>query len=429
METLRYGISNNDVRLLQLALIRAGMGPDTIDGIFDEDTRRALRAFQRQQGLPPLGLVGPRTREALRPYLTGYLIHTAVKGDTLYQLGQHYGTPLDFITTANPQIVPTNMQIGQRVIIPLNFPVVPTDIPYSSYLLEYILEGLRARFPFLRFDSAGNSVLGRPLYQITMGDGPKEVFYNAAHHANEWITTPLLLAWLETYARAYSRGEAIYQVDAAKLYHGVTLLMIPMVNPDGVDLVNGALSPSSGAFARAQAISQNYPAVPFPSGWKANLRGTDLNLNYPAGWEEAKKIKEAQGFTGPAPRDYVGPAVLSEPESRALYNLTRSHDFALTLSYHTQGKLIYWKYLDYNPENSWPIAQAMAASSGYLAEETPFASGHAGYKDWFIQDYNRPGYTIEVGQGQNPLPLTQFGEIYRDNLGILTIGMESVIDS
>ena len=56
-------------------------------------------------------------------------------------------------------------------------------------------------------------------------------------------------------------------------------------------------------------------------------------------------------------------------------------------------------------------------------EETPYASGHAGYKDWFIQDFNRPGYTIEAGLGENPLPLSQFDTIYRENLGILTLGM------
>jgi len=59
-------------------------------------------------------------------------------------------------------------------------------------------------------------------------------------------------------------------------------------------------------------------------------------------------------------------------------------------------------------------------------EETPIASGYAGYKDWFIQNYNRPGYTIEVGQGINPLPITQFAQIYQDNVGILLGGMTEV---
>ena len=47
----------------------------------------------------------------------------------------------------------------------------------------------------------------------------------------------------------------------------------------------------------------------------------------------------------------------------------------------------------------------------------------AGYKDWFIQTYNRPGYTIEAGYGVSPLPLRQFPTIYRDNIGILVLGI------
>ena len=63
----------------------------------------------------------------------------------------------------------------------------------------------------------------------------------------------------------------------------------------------------------------------------------------------------------------------------------------------------------------------MAAASGYTLANVPYESSFAGYKDWFIQQFRRPGYTIEVGQGVNPLPLSQFDEIYRDNLPILVI--------
>ena len=62
----------------------------------------------------------------------------------------------------------------------------------------------------------------------------------------------------------------------------------------------------------------------------------------------------------------------------------------------------------------------MAEASGYTLAEAPYQSAFAGYKDWFIQYFRRPGYTIEVGEGENPLPLSQFDEIYRRNLGILT---------
>ena len=106
-----------------------------------------------------------------------------------------------------------------------------------------------------------------------------------------------------------------------------------------------------------------------------------------------------------------------------MYELTRALSPALTLSYHTQGEVIYWKFLDYLPPRSEEIAQRFAQVSGYTLEETPYASGFAGYKDWFIQDFNRPGYTIEAGIGENPLPIGQLPQIYRDNLGILILGM------
>ena len=113
---------------------------------------------------------------------------------------------------------------------------------------------------------------------------------------------------------------------------------------------------------------------------------------------------------------------LTEPESLALYNFTLSNDFRLVLAYHTQGKEIYWQFQNYTPPNSLAIGTQFANSSGYTLADTPYNSSFAGYKDWFIQQYRRPGFTIEAGIGTNPLPISQFNEIYRDNIGILVQG-------
>lgn len=125
---------------------------------------------------------------------------------------------------------------------------------------------------------------------------------------------------------------------------------------------------------------------------------------------------------GPAPRDFVGYGPLTEPESLAVYNFTIRHNFRLILAYHSQGEVIYWQFQNYNPPYSFEIGTQFANVSGYSLESTPYNSSFAGYKDWFIQNYNRPGYTIEVGLGTSPLPLSQFGKIYSDNLGILVLG-------
>ena len=98
---------------------------------------------------------------------------------------------------------------------------------------------------------------------------------------------------------------------------------------------------------------------------------------------------------------------------------TGQGNFLLTLSYHTQGKVIYWRFLDYEPENAFSIGRTLAAVSGYSLENTPFQSGFAGYKDWYIQEFERPGYTVEAGSGENPLPIRDFAGIYRENENLL----------
>lgn len=137
-------------------------------------------------------------------------------------------------------------------------------------------------------------------------------------------------------------------------------------------------------------------------------------------WEQAKEIKFNQGYTTPAPRDFVGNYPLEAPEAINLYDFTISNDFSLMLTYHTQGKVIYWKFLDFNPPNAEKYGKVFEQVSGYPLLSTPYASSFAGFKDWFIQNYNRPGYTIEAGSGTNPLPISQFNKIYTDNIGILT---------
>ena len=62
-----------------------------------------------------------------------------------------------------------------------------------------------------------------------------------------------------------------------------------------MDLVNGLLN-SGIYYRRARQIADDYPAIPFPDGWKANIDGVDLNLQFPAGWEMAKQIKFSQGM-------------------------------------------------------------------------------------------------------------------------------------
>ena len=298
-------------------------------------------------------------------------------------------------------------------------PIVDTTVPMTPELCIRTIERLTARYPFCRSELLTRTAFGRPIRTLVIGNGPRKVLYSAAHHANEWITTPVLLKFVEDFAIAIENGGQIGGVDARELRNTATIYTVPMVDPDGVALVTGAITAGDPEYVQAQSIAAEFPAIPFPNGWKANLLGVDLNLNYPAGWLQARENKYAQGFTRPAPRDFVGRAPLDQFETRALAGYTEAVDPELVLAYHTQGKVIYWQFQDYEVPGARELGERFAQSSGYSLEETPFLSAFAGYKDWFIKYFRRPGYTIEVGEGENPLPISQFDEIYRDNLGIL----------
>jgi g-D-glutamyl-meso-diaminopimelate peptidase len=266
------------------------------------------------------------------------------------------------------------------------------------------LHRLAEIYPFLELERAGTSVMGKPIMALRIGTGGKQVHYNGAVHANEWITTILLMRLIEEYAAALRSGAQLRGRDVMALYAETTLRVIPMANPDGVELVQEPLEPGHPYYR--ELMEWNGGSGDF-SAWKANIRGVDLNDQFPAHWEEERARR---AVTGPGPRDYSGIAPLTEPEAVALYDYTRKHRFRLVLSLHTQGEEIYWNYRGLEPEESAGMAGRLARASGY--KPVRLSDSDAGYKDWFIQEFRRPGFTVEAGRGVNPLPIADFPRIY-----------------
>ena len=299
--------------------------------------------------------------------------------------------------------------------------IVNTAEPITAQSCEQMILDIVAAYPGCRTELLGRTAFQRPIRTLVLGNGPRTVLFSAAHHANEWITSLVLLKYAEELAKAAAEGGSFSGRPASEIWEAVTIHMIPMVNPDGVDLVVGAIEEGDISYELARRIGEDFPSIPFPSGWKANLLGTDLNLNYPAGWLMAREIKFSQGYTRPAPRDYVGRAPLNQLETQILATYTRQLSPDLVLAYHAQGKEIYWQFRNIDVPGAEELGRQMAQVSGYTLAQPEYASSFAGYKDWFIQEFRRPGYTIEVGQGENPLPLEQFPEIYRDNEPLMTV--------
>lgn len=260
----------------------------------------------------------------------------------------------------------------------------------------------------MQINTIGSSVLGKPITEIRLGRGRKKVHFNASFHANEWITTPILLDALNAFLLSLTNSSSIRGISSSPLYEQVEISIVPMVNPDGVDLVlNGPSSEKRDELIRLNKGSDDF------SGWKANIAGVDLNNQFPANWEIEKERKEEKA---PAPRDYPGDAPLTEPEAVTMANLATNRGFDRMLALHTQGEEFYWGYEGLEPPESQILAQEFERVSGYKAVQ--YIDSHAGYKDWFIQEFRRPGFTLELGLGTNPLPLSQYNEIYEEFLGI-----------
>ncbi len=419
MEILRRGSTGPNVKLIQSLLIRIGYDPGPIDGIFGRLTEQAVILFQRDNNLVPDGIVGPATWGLFEKFLEGYDIYTIRQGDTLFNIAQRFYTTVSAIQTANPGLNPLNLIIGSSITVPYGLDVVFTDIDYTYEIMERDIRGLEARYPFLETGTIGQSVLGKNLYYIRLGRGPVELSYNGAHHALEWITAPLLMKFIENFSAAYSRGQSIRGYNLQNIWNTSSIYIIPMVNPDGVDLVLEGLQPDNPFYNRL--LQWNTTGRPFSEVWNANIRGVDLNRNYPASWEDAKAQEIAFGITGPGPTRYGGPTPLSEPETQAMVDFTNQHNFKLVIAYHSQGRVIYWRYKDLNPPRDLQIAQIFSDASGYAVLDTPYEAAYAGYKDWFIERFLRPGYTFEVGLGRNPLPIAQFDTIYRNNEEVMLL--------
>lgn len=278
------------------------------------------------------------------------------------------------------------------------------------------LANLSNCYPEIEVINIGKSVLGYSIPAVRIGTGPKKIHYNGSFHANEWITSVLLMIFIEKCLEACRQGKEIDGIDIVKLLKDKSLWIVPMVNPDGVELVQNGLSADNNPFYR-EVLQANNGSTNFRN-WKANIRGVDLNDQFPAYWEKEYNRRDT---SGPAPLNYPGPSPLSEPEAKAMAQFTKENNFELVIAFHTQGEEIYWGYRKLEPPQSEMIVKQMSKVSGYNAVR--YVDSDAGYKDWFIYEYRKPGFTVECGRGQNPLPMGQFNSIWSKASKIMLTGL------
>ena len=294
----------------------------------------------------------------------------------------------------------------------INYSVLP-DYQTRKEIIALICE----KYDLVKHSYIGKSVCGRCIDALHIGNTKHRVLYCGGFHGSEYLTVLALLKFVEECAESMKKDSEVgrYRLGDFLKIRGLTV--IPCVNPDGVEI---ALNGSDAAMKHKPLVESTAHST---RKWQANARGVDINHNFNAGWCELKKREISRNINAPAPTRFGGNCPESEPETRALTHLCRNIDFERAIALHSQGREIYCSFGRNTPVLSFRLASIFSQASGYnIAFPEEIATG-GGFKDWFIERFHRPALTIEMGLGENPLPLSDFESEYEILRKILSLGV------
>ena len=283
--------------------------------------------------------------------------------------------------------------------------IKPVIFDYSTN--KHYIEELIKEYPFLSAEICGRSALGRGIFSLSVGNARNSVIIAAGFHGSEWLTCLTALLFTERVCHCIKSSELLCGIDIKRAFSQLGVTVIPCVNPDGTEIaVHG---PNSAGTMHTYV--RNIPCEDYRK-WNANAMGVDINHNFNAGWHTLRQMETEKGIIGPSMKQYGGSYPESEAETKSLTRLCRIKNFRQCLAIHSQGEEIYWHYGESTPHQSSMMAKILASSCNYTLKEPTSLAGHGGFKDWFISEMKKPGFTIEIGKGENPLPIKDLYKIY-----------------
>lgn len=295
--------------------------------------------------------------------------------------------------------------------------------PYQAYSYETMMadaKKLEHMYPeIIKTSSIGKSVEGRDLLLIEFGKGENKIFVCGTHHAREYISTTYLMYTIDRYAYACRNGEMWGKYSPKDILDNVTFCVVPMVNPDGVNLIQNGIGATKNPEEVAAMGIYNNPKYGHRS-WKANVRGVDLNWNYDKDWsiEKNKNPRGSEGFTGDRPH--------TEPETIAVSEYVDSFPFDAFISYHTQGEVFYWAD---NEEDPSYLNELIAKDTGFGAIKDEATGNGGSFFDYVYRKYRKPTITIELCPhiGSYPYPDERFDRIWKPAKNVMLIVANEII--
>lgn len=294
---------------------------------------------------------------------------------------------------------------------------------YTYQEMQVDLNTLKATYPKMQMDVLGNTIDGRQLYHVVVGNpsAPHKILVHGGIHAREYISSQLVMREIVALLEMQQNSLLYHGQSVATLLQNTCIHFVPMVNPDGITLVQGGVDALNTQAAKTMVMSmaaqdQVTDLATYLRKWKNNINGVNLNRNFDAFWQEATPKVDH-----PSNMFYKGTGPESEVESKALANLCRQLMPDYTISYHTQGRVIYWYFGEtgnYKTKGQH-LANVVHQNTGYTISDTWSQTDAAGFKDWAVQKLDIPSVTIELGRGTSPVDESQITQMWTENDGIL----------
>ncbi|MER2000128.1 MAG: M14 family zinc carboxypeptidase [Lysinibacillus sp.] len=281
----------------------------------------------------------------------------------------------------------------------------------THHEMNYKLKLFAMMYPeFMELEEIGKSVEGRSILSLKVGTGKKQILMDASMHAREHMTTNVLMEMIDNYSYHYIHHSKFAGYNVRNVLNSVSIAFVPMINPDGVTLVQGGkVSTPIATLKKLKGGSTNFKR------WKANIRGIDLNRNWDVRWHRLPVI---------APKWELakGPKPFSEPETIALRDFILKQPIKAYITYHSSGQIMFWEYGDGKggKAKATALVRDLSRVTGYGIMKNSQTSATAASEPWVGKKKNAPAVTMEIAPyaGNGPVPLSRWASVWKKNQSV-----------
>lgn len=268
----------------------------------------------------------------------------------------------------------------------------------------------------IKYVTIGKSHDNRDIVMLRLGVGRKYILFCGGVHGRETINPIVLMKIIEFYASQYEGykvvkekldiklrnlspniekqyDQMIFGKCVYELLQTYTILMIPLLNPDGYVISLYGFNAIIDKKLREKIKKMFHNC----SEWKFNGRGVDINRNFPC-----------RSWKPKGPNDYAA----SENETKTLIQVFHQYRIRCFLDFHSRGKSIYYYRnsmpLSYN-EKQLKIAKRLKDITKYELvdpkKEIDYGDSGGNTVHYFSERFNRPALTIETVDEYATFPL------------------------